>query len=135
MDKSNIIFRTWNDKHASADLILLNALQVTEGQKSTLNEIPPSTVQTPIPQSPLSQPNPLQSTPASDSDLLPAIKDWAGYSSHPVSDAQFLSKIGISGQSIPHWMAKAAKYTVDGDITSQELANVLKYLASHGVIK
>ena len=134
MDKSNIIFRTWNDRHASSDVVIQNAWQVTEGPKLTSSsQLAPSQEQNiPIPQTPsLVPPVTSQGTP----DIVSKIKDWGGYSPNPISDSELLSDIGIQGQSIPNWAGKLSKMVVDGDLTPQEFENALKYLASIGVVK
>jgi hypothetical protein len=43
--------------------------------------------------------------------------------------------MGITGQSIPQWVATPAKYVVNGDLTPQEFEIIVKYLASQGIIK
>jgi hypothetical protein len=66
---------------------------------------------------------------------MQAIKDWGGYSPHPISDAQLLSDMGISGQHIPTWTMKVTKWVVDGEVSQTEFENALKYLSHAGIIK
>ena len=131
MDKSDIIFRAWTDIGSSADVKLHDVLEVQASQVTssllpqTQDVASPSLAIVPTP----------SSQPVQETDLLPAIKDWGGFSSHPISDSELLSHIGLSGKTIPKWVSNAAKYVVNNDMTQQDFENLIKYLASNGIIK
>jgi sugar lactone lactonase YvrE len=133
MSASDIILRAWNENHVSSDVNILDAWQVVQGSssQSTIGEdVTSTTIQNTMPQ------NEKPSIVTDNSvNMLPTIKDWGGYSSNPISDSEFLSHMGIVGQSIPQWVAIPAKYAVNGDLTPQEFEIIVKYLASQGIIK
>ena len=127
MEKSDIIFRAWNDRMSSSDVKILGAWQVTEGtqQTSSSQSLEGQTVKSSL----------VTNQNAAQSDVLTAIKDWGGYSSHSISDSELLSHVGIQGKSIPAWVAKTAKYVVDGDLTPEGFASIVQYLAFEGIVK
>ena len=125
MEVSHIDIRAWDNKLASSEIKILNALQVEPQSLTTSAQTAPITTLT------------QNIAPVSENtvDLIPAIKDWGGYSPNPISDSEFLSHMGISGKSIPKWVAMPAKYVINGDLTPQEFEIIVKYLASKGIIK
>lgn len=128
MEKSNIIVRAWDEQRHSSDTKIWNAIQVDSTQKISSNlpdQAPSDQIVNVL----------AQTTTPSTPDLLPAIKDWAGYSSHAISNSEFLADIGINGQSIPQWVSKTTKYVVDGDLSIPEFENMLNYLADKGIVK
>ena len=133
MNKSDIIFRTWNDRESSGDFKIYEALQVTKSEdmkniQNTIQNIQQNTTNS------LSQQG-IESTIQNENDIEESIKMWGGYSSKSISDSEFLSKIGINGNSIPHWVMKSTKWFVDGEINLQEFVDSIKYLDEKGFIK
>lgn len=125
MERSDIDLRVWDQRMASADTRILDAWQVDPQSLTAPSQAIPITAPTQNTESVLEN----------HTDLIPAIKDWGGYSSNPISDSEFLSHMGISGQFIPKWVTTPAKYVVDGDLTPQEFETIVKYLASQGIVK
>ena len=149
MDKSDIIFRAWNDRYASTDVDLFDAWKVIQSAQTSATQTPPS--QTSAPQATESQAPPAQTSSNSNSvskasssvamsptnsiDLMGAIKDWGGYSSNPISDSELLGKIGIKGQHLPNWVMKTTKWVVDGETTPDDFVGAINYLYSKNMIK
>jgi sugar lactone lactonase YvrE len=102
---------------------MMSPIQNTQNVTNPIQNIQQSAMISNLPQIP------------STSDTLSVIKDWAGYSLHPISNKQFLSEMGVTAEFVPNWVSKTAKFVVDGDITPQDLQNAVKYLASHGIVK
>ena len=129
MDTSDIIFRAWNDRMSSSDVKLVDAIKVEQSQVTSASEIPPQAgiLQT--------APIPSQQTEQSATDIISTIKDWAGFSSHPISDSELLSQLGIEGSTIPHWVSTTAKYVTSNDLSPEQFQDIVKYLASNGIIK
>lgn len=125
METSHIDLRIWDNKLASSETKILNALQVKTPSLTATSQAGPISTAT----------QNIAPVLGNTIDLIPAIKDWAGYSPNPISDSEFLSHMGISGQSVPKWVTVPAKYVVDGDLTPQEFETIIKYLASKGIIK
>ena len=139
MEESDIDLRAWNDHQSSSETKILDAWQVEPSSSTLSSQIAPATTSTITPATTVpSTTTPMQNTaPTTETtpDLMPAIKDWGGYSPNPISDSDLLAKIGIQGQHIPSWVAKTTKWVVDGNVTPQEFENLVKYLASAGIVK
>ncbi|GEM_PF-973546 len=72
----------------------------------------------------------------SANDLVTTMKEWAGYSPTAISDSQMLQSMGYHGTHIPSWVMKStAKWVVDGTITQDEFAGIIKYLVENNIIK
>ena len=60
---------------------------------------------------------------------------WAGYSEVSITDREFLSSIGINGNSIPKWIKQNdAKWVKQGLISQEDLIKALNNLDSRGII-
>jgi hypothetical protein len=128
MNKSDIIFRVWNDKKSSNDFKIFDAWQIvkSENEKNTQDTSTPSIFE---------QNTESKSQNENNGELLQDIKMWGGYLQQSISDSQFLSKMGMEGNHIPHWFMKSTKLVVDGDITQQDFVKSIKYLYDKGIIK
>jgi hypothetical protein len=135
METSDIIFRAWNDRSSSSDMRLNSALQVIEGTVMPSGSLQSGMLATPAQNQTLQAPQTYQQVQGTAPDLVSAIKDWGGYSAHPISDSELLSKIGLKGQAIPKWVLGTTKYVASDDLTPDEFENIAKYLASKGIIK
>jgi hypothetical protein len=140
MDKSDIDLRAWNDHQASSETKILDAWQVepqsqtSQSQTTPLVTTPTENV-TPNQSVVPSTSSPEATQTASPTILMPSIEDWGGYSPHPISDSELLSDMGINGNHIPSWVMTTTKFVVNGDITAEDFVNIVKYLASQGIIK
>jgi YVTN family beta-propeller protein len=129
MPKSDIVIRAWDTKKYSSDIIILNALQVTQQNNDTIKDSTPTQTK----QSSVINLN--NSTTNSEDHLMDAIKQWGGYTSTSISDSQLLDNIGIKGQHIPSWVLKTTKWVVSGDVSEQEFENAITYLYNINIIK
>ncbi len=141
MEKSDIDLRVWDDQRSSSDNRILDAWQVEPQSSTASSQTTPATTTpattTPATTTPATT-TPTQNTapaPENTPDLMPAIKDWGGYSPNPISDSDLLAKIGIQGQHIPSWVMKTSKWIIDGEMSQQEFVNAIKYLSDKGMIK
>ena len=149
MATSDIIIRAWDTARYSSDTYLLNAWNSVPGsvhvsssnvpQESAalINNATTTHTSQPANSQPwLSNPvNPQPSPSQTKPDVMESIKDWAGYSPHPISNHDLLNQMNINAQRIPSWVGKTAKWVVDGSVTTQEFVNVLKYLNEKGIVK
>jgi len=126
MAKSDLDLRMWDESKHSSDTKIYDALQVVTDASQANND------QASNNNSILTD---AKSTTTQNSDTMIAIKDWGGYSSHPISDSEFLSDVGIKGHEIPHWAMKTTKWILDGEISPQDFANTLKYMEEKGILK
>ena len=144
MDKSDIIFRAWNDRYASTDVDLFDAWKIIQSTQMSPTQTSPS--QASAPQTPLTQTSSNSNSvseassgvailPTNSIDLMGAIKDWGGYSPNPISDSELLGKIGIKGQHLPNWVMKTTKWVVDGETTPDDFVGAINYLYSKNMIK
>lgn len=149
MEKSNIVLRTWNDKHSSSDAVILDAWQVTDSQKLTSSsELSPlKETQIPIP-----QPNPSAESPSESkvpSWVKNNVKLWNAGS---IGDTEFETGIQYlisekiiqiqkqtvepSGtDTIPKWVKNTAGFWANGDVTEDEFLHGIEYLVKLGLIK
>jgi YVTN family beta-propeller protein len=141
MEKSDIDLRVWDEIRAPSDNRILDAWQVepssTTAPSQTAPVTTPSITTPPATTTPATTP-PIQNTaPVSENtpDLMPAIKDWGGYSPTSISDSKLLSDMGVKGQHIPSWVMKTTKWIVDGEISQQEFVNMITYLSENGMTK
>jgi len=126
MAKSDLDLRMWDESKHSSDTKIYDALQVVTDASQANND------QASNNNSILTD---AKATTTQNSDIIIAIKDWGGYSSHPISDSEFLSDVGIKGHEIPHWAMKTTKWILDGEISPQDFANTLKYMEEKGILK
>ncbi len=132
MNKSDIDFLIWDKNHSSANTRILDALQVV-----TLPNVTNMSGQT------LNQSSGITNIPQKDNtvahanleDMMPAIKDWGGYSSTPISDSEFLDKIGLHGNHIPSWFMKTARLVVDEKTSVKEFLAALRYMHDKNMTK
>lgn len=126
MAKSDLDLRMWDESKHSSDTKIFDALQVVTDASQASNDQ-------------VSNNNSIltdaKSTTTQNSDIMLAIKDWGGYSSHPISDSEFMSDVGIKGHEIPHWAMKTTKWILDGEISPQDFVNTLKYMEEKGILK
>ena len=143
MQNSNLVIRAWDQRGNTKDTIITNAWQVTGSASSLLQTTPQPTQITPqstqlipIPTPATPQPNqlttpenPLTQPTASSSEILSAVKDWGGYSPHPITDSDFLKSMNINDAThVPTWVSKTAKWVVDGSISLQDFQTMIAYL-------
>ena len=147
----DIIMRAWNTYGSSQDTAFLHALNIvnspTQAPTTPAPTTPapttpaPTTQATPTP-APTTQATPTQApttqatpTQAPTADLMQPIKDWGGYSPHPITNSELLSDIGIKGHMIPTWVMKTTKWVVNGEETPQEFITAIKYMSEKGIIQ
>ncbi|MDE1764915.1 MAG: hypothetical protein KGI27_01435 [Thaumarchaeota archaeon] len=137
MPLSDIGIRTWGYDTFSQDVYLINAIQSTENAEtaeSTHGTTQSSQSINPVPSPSATNQNTIANT--NTSDLVTTVKEWAGYNPTSISDSQMLQSMGYQGSHIPSWvMKKVARYLVDGTITPDDFADVIKYLVDNHVIK
>ncbi|GEM_PF-2242226 len=135
MEKSDIDLRVWDDRMSSSDNRILDAWQVVPQTSIPPSQTGPITTAPTIPApvtTPIQNVAPVSEKP---SDLMPAIKDWGGYSPHPISDSELLNDMGIKADHIPSWFMKTTKWVVNSEMSEQEFANAIKYMYEKGIIK
>jgi hypothetical protein len=154
MQNPNLIIRTWDQRGNFKDVSVANAWQVTG---SVISPTVPSTPQptapliqqptapliqqptTPLIQQPTAPTTPQNAaTPpeVGSSEILSAVKDWGGYSSHPITDSEFLKALNINDAThIPSWVAKTTKWVADGSVSLQEFQAAMAYLYQTHAIK
>lgn len=140
MEKSDIIFRAWNDQLASADMDVMDAWQAnSENQTSNTagalavpsNIKPEFTVSNAT--NPISFQSPVQTT--GNPDLREAVMEWGGYSSTSISDSDLLKDLGIPAHHIPPWVMKTAKWVVDNQTSQDDFVKTIKYMYNVGLVK
>ncbi|MDE1838734.1 MAG: hypothetical protein KGH87_02325, partial [Thaumarchaeota archaeon] len=140
MAKSDIIIRAWSANLYSSDTYVLDAWQAVAGSTAPAM---PSTPPTTTTHQPITSP-PLPTTPqneitppeSSSSDILSAIKDWGGYSSHPITNSELLQSMNIDDATyIPKWVDETAKWVADGSTSPQEFQAAISYLHQVHAIK
>ena len=154
MQKPNLVIRAWNQAGYSMDTIVTNAWQVVAGnaaspttpttqpttpsiqQPTTPSTQQPTTPSIQQPTTPTTTQNAITQPQASSSDVLSAVKDWGGYSSHPITDSEFLKAMNINDASyIPSWVSKTTKWVADGSVSTQEFQAAISYLHQTHAIK
>jgi hypothetical protein len=151
MATSDVVIRTWSTNLYSSDTYILDAWQAVGSNTAspTIQSTPQPVLSTPQPEQSTPQPvqsipQPVQSTPqntmtppqASSSDILSLVKDWGGYSSHPITDSELLKAMNINDATyIPSWVDKMTKWVVDSSVSQQEFQNAILYLHQVHVIK
>jgi len=138
MAKSDIVIRSWSSNLYSSDTYVLDAWQAVAN--NTASPTIPSALQSITPQSiptTITTPqNAITPQQASSSGILSAIKDWGGYSSHPITDSELLKSMNINDTTyIPSWVAKTAKWVADGSTSPQEFQAAISYLYQVHAIK
>lgn len=61
------------------------------------------------------------------------IRAWLG-PAH-MEDAAFLHELNMTGQHIPSWLKRTAQWVLDGQISSNDLVQALRYLDENGVTR
>lgn len=125
LDGSDVLLKTWNLDRATADLFLKDVMVVSAGDQLPFEEIDLQNKIESMPEDLIE--HELASQPQIPLDALDA---WAGFSEYPVSDSEFLKKLGIEGDDMPSWFkqSKIAKWVKDGLISQQEFFNALSYI-------
>ncbi|MGH9909271.1 MAG: beta strand repeat-containing protein, partial [Nitrososphaerales archaeon] len=137
MAKSDIIFRTWDDRKNSADTKVIDAIEVTgEAAIPSVPTVPTETVPT-----------------VTETAIPSWIKNNAGWWSEGsindsdfVSGIQFLIKEGVmkvpkteagatTTQQIPKWIKSNAGWWKDGLISDSDFVSGIQYLISNGIMK
>ncbi|MHB8546707.1 MAG: NHL repeat-containing protein [Nitrosotalea sp.] len=139
MAKSDIAIRAWSANLYSSDTYVLDAWQAVADSTTPAIPSTPQTTQTtpqPMPATPQTTQNEITPPQDSSSDILSAIKDWGGYSSHPISDSELLQSMNINDAiSIPGWVSKTTKWVADGSTSPQEFQAAISYLHQVYAIK
>jgi hypothetical protein len=157
----DVIMRAWNTYGKSQDTAFLHALNIVNSPTPAPTTPAPTTPApttpapttpaptTPAPTTPApttpAHTTPAPTTPAPTTpaptaqaptaDLMQPIKDWGGYSPHPITNSELLSDIGIKGHMIPTWVVNTAKWVVNGEETPQEFITAIKYLSEKRIIQ
>lgn len=148
MDKANIVLRTWNDRHSSSDVVLLNAWQVvdTNALTSKSESSPLEEQKLPSQTSPLIQSPPESKVP---SWVKNNVKLWNAGS---IGDTEFETGIQylisekiihidkqtvepIVSDTIPKWVKNTAGFWANGDVSEDEFLHSIEYLVKLGLIK
>jgi len=146
MEKSDIIFRMWDDRRNNVDTKVFDAIVVTE------TEMPSTSSAEPVPtqESMQTTQQPSQTT----SQNIPAwIKNNAGWwSDGQIGDSDFVSGIqylinqGImtipeteagdtTSQNIPSWIKNNAGWWKDGLISDSDFVSGIQWLVSNGIMR
>jgi len=74
-----------------------------------------------------------ETTPIISMDVL---NDWAGYSNNPISDAEFLSHVGIKGDEIPSWYKQSpiTKWVQEDRVPQNAVVNSLQFFDRQGLL-
>ncbi len=125
--KSDILFRVWDVNRNPIDFYAHDAFSVIKSSTQEPN---------PIISHPQEQPILSDLIKAESQSLSSDIFDkWAGYSEVSITDREFLSSIGIDGNSIPKWIKQNdAKWVKQGLISQEDLIKALNNLDSRGII-
>ena len=65
-------------------------------------------------------------------DVISEIDGWSGSS---ISDTALLNDLSITGNHIPSWLKKVAKWVADGQISEDDFVNAIKYMDENGIVK
>lgn len=130
MEKSDIIFRIWDDRRNVADTKIFDAWQVVG------EEIKPEEQFSLL----LSEPavKHVESSEFSlyDKEAAIIMDKWAGYYAESASDAFMLKALGLEGNHIPHWAKKFFGENIhQGDLEMNDFVEAIKYLSKVGIVK
>jgi len=152
MDKSDIIFRAWTATHASADVKLVDVMEVVSGATSSENKF---TLDKSIPvlndTSSLYNTNPVAETP-----VVSKVPSWIKnnaklWNAGSIQDKEFVTGIqylisekiiSVPTQTtdssvtntIPKWIKSNAGFWADGQITDDDFLKGIEYLVKTGII-
>jgi len=142
---SDIGIRTWGYDLHSKDVYIINAWQATSAKtleatvgtvshSPILNKTSDIVTKTNTANSTIDTGTNIAATHAND--LTTSVKEWAGYSPTAISDSQLLHEMGYQANYMPPWVMKnTAKWFVDGAISQNDFAGVIKYLVENHIIK
>jgi hypothetical protein len=125
LDGTDVLLKTWNLDRVAADLFLKGVMVVSEGDQLPFEE---PDLQNKLELTPKDLiEHELVSAQPIPMDILDA---WAGFSEYPMSDSEFLKKLGIEGNDMPSWFKKSkiVKWAKDGLISQREFFNALSYI-------
>ncbi len=77
----------------------------------------------------------LPPVPNTNTTLVYAITNWAEGLTHPITDSQLLSDMGLHGSMIPYWEKKTARFVASNDITAQDFSTSINYLYNKQIIR
>ena len=138
MEKSDIVMRAWDAKKNSADNKIFDAWESLEDTEKETAQIESGKIESGQNEAGLGgilNENEKQSLQEENSKLITAIKKWGGYSAESASDSDLLESIGVEAKHIPSWVKKPTRWIVNGDLTTEEFINAIKYLHEKGIIK
>jgi YVTN family beta-propeller protein len=130
MEKSDIIFRIWDDRRNAADTKIFAAWEIG-GEEITKNEQFSLLLADPAVKGAESSEFALY-----DKEAAVIMDKWAGYYAESASDASMLKAIGLEGSHIPHWVKKFFGENIyQGDLNMDDFVEAIKYLSKVGIVK
>jgi len=130
MEKSDIIFRIWDDRRNMADTKIFDALEIvgddiTKEEQFSLLLAEPAVKQAESSEFALF-----------DKEKSLVLEGWAGYYQESFSDSSILQTLGFEGSYIPYWVKKTFGEGIHNeDLEVTDLKVALEYLIKIGVVK